>query len=311
MLAPFTRRVRGIHLLLVLSSLSLTVPVHGQLGALRRAAERRVEQSAEDRAAVASLIPPGFDGTTIEITTERLDKYQVAMGAMRSQRAAARQRYDEMQTRAAAFRDSAQRVEKPKERQAYEKAYYRYTECRGTAREALEAESERKVEEMTERMQRDPLGAQRDPKMKAFFAVLNEAGAAVARGDTAAATKAQSRLVSMFGTEIDSASLDKAAVPKCGTRPAIPASMAQSSAFMARSAVLEKEATELLATAGRVTGASVGMSDRQARMFWERIQSWLNGMNTSAPISVSFTRAEYDLLLSRRNELRKVFSGSE
>jgi len=52
------------------------------------------------------------------------------------------------------------------------------------------------------------------------------------------------------------------------------------------------------------------MTDLQARMMWERVQSWLNGMQKAAPITRTFTKAEYDLLVSRRSDLRKAFSGS-
>ena len=53
------------------------------------------------------------------------------------------------------------------------------------------------------------------------------------------------------------------------------------------------------------------MTSVQARMFWERIASWLAGMRQDVPITRTFTKSEYDLLTARRSALRRAFSGSE
>ena len=113
-----SRRDRVALCCVLLSSVGLVLPVQAQLGGLRRAVERRVEQKAEDRVQVANLIEPTFDQTTLEITAARLDRYQAAMTALRSQRAANRQRYEAMQTQRSATADSANQADNQAENHA-------------------------------------------------------------------------------------------------------------------------------------------------------------------------------------------------
>ena len=296
---------------LILATTSLAAPAQAQLGGLRRAAERRVEQKAEDRVQVANLIEPTFDNTTLEITSDRLDTYLAAMSRVKAQRGANQQRYEAMQTRRSALIDSANAVANDRERQAYERADNTYGQCRQGVRDAAEAEQERKGEALRQRMQRDPIGAQSDPQVKQMMAVVQEIGAAQQSGDTAAVRRAQEKMTQMFGVATDSVSLDRSASPKCGARPAKPASMVRAAAFRARADSVEREARALNSTSGGVKGAEVGMTDVQARMFWERIASWLAGMRNDAPITRTFAKAEYDILVAKRGDLRRAFSGSE
>lgn len=283
-----------------------------QLGALRRAAERRVEQKAEDRVAAANLIEPTFDATTIEITSERLDRYTAAMLRLKGQRAANRQKYEELRQRADAVRDSARALENRREADQYERTRSQYGECRDQVRAANEAEQERRMQELTTRMQRDPVGAQNDPKVKQIVAAMQEMAAAQGSGDQARIDRATQRIASVMGAgAADSASLDRASVPKCGARPTMPASMRAQAAMTARADALQAQAQALNSTSGGVSAEDAGMTLAQARMFWERIMSWLNGMNPNAPITRTFTKAEYDLLVARRGDLRKAFSGGE
>lgn len=282
-----------------------------QLGGLRRAVERRVEQKAEDRVQAANLIEPTFDQTTLEITAERLDRYQAAMEKMKLQRTANRQRYEAMQTQRSALVDSSQAADNQRDRETYQRTGDQYDACRRDTREALEAAQEKRIQDLTARMQRDPVGSQSDPKVKEIMATMQAMSAAQQRGDAAGVQRATERMQTLMGGATDSASLDRAAVGKCGARPAKPASMVRSELLRARADSVEKAARTLIGASGGVKGAEVGMTDAQASMFWERIQSWLNGMQPSAPITRTFTKAEYELLVARRGELRKAFSGSE
>jgi len=293
--------------LLVLSCFAQ--PAQAQLGALRRAAERKLDQSAEDRMNAASLIAPTFDNTTVEITADRLDRYMAALQTQKAQGASNRQRYDAMQAEAAAVRETAAKADNSRERVTYERSDLSYRECRGDAQQAAEDEYERKMEELSARMQRDPIGAQRDPKMKEIMAALQESGRAQQSGDTVAQARTTQRLAALMGISTDSVAMDKLSLPKCGARPAKPRSLIVKDSLEARAAQLNREAGALL-TNGSVAGSEVGMTDLQARMMWERVQSWLNGMQKAAPITRTFTKAEYDLLVSRRSDLRKAFSGS-
>ena len=306
-----SRRDRVALCCVLLSSVGLVLPVQAQLGGLRRAVERRVEQKAEDRVQVANLIEPTFDQTTLEITAARLDRYQAAMTALRSQRAANRQRYEAMQTQRSATADSANQADNQAERTTYERASQRFADCRNDVRSAAEAEQERKTQELAGRMQRDPVGAQNDPKVKQMMAIMQAMSAAQQSGDTVAVNRAIARMTTLMGGILDSASLDKAALPRCGARPRKPASMVRAELLKARADSIEVVARQLMSTSGGVKGADVGMTDVQSRMFWERIQSFLNGIRQDAPITRTFSKAEYDLLVSRRAALKTAFSGSD
>ncbi len=299
-----TRRISGISVLLLLA-----VPVQAQLGALRRAAGKAVEQKVEDRSQVAMLIEPTFDATTIEITPERLDRYTAAMQALKAQRAARQQRYDQMQTQINALNDSARALDNERERNTFERNSITYSECRSSVQQAADATVERKQEEMVARMQRDPIGAQNDPKVKELMAVIQAMGTAQQSGDPAAIKRAQDNLMRVTGAVTDSASLDRAAATKCGARPLKPVSMVRKEALEARSDSTRVAANALLSSSGGVKGDEVGMTNLQAKMFWERIMSWINGMRQDALLTRTFTKAEYDLLVARRRELRAAFSG--
>jgi hypothetical protein len=287
-----------------------SIPANAQLGALRRAAERRVEQKAEDRVQVANLIAPQFDSTTLEITPARLDTYTAAMERVQAMRAQRQQEYAALNNLASAQRDTAERMFDREESRAYEQASTRYSACRNEAREAAERESERKMQEFAERMQRNPIGMQSDPKVKSMVALMQEISTAQTRGDQAASDRAAAKLHVLMGiTASDSASIDRAVTPRCGARPTKPASLLRHAAMRLRADSTEERARSLQGGGG-VRGADVGMSQRQSRMFWERVASWLNGMSERAPITRTFTREEYDLLVQRRGALRKAFSGA-
>ncbi len=294
---------------------ALAAPAEAQLGGLRRAVERRVEKKAEekveDRIAAATLIPPTFDATTIEITGDRLDRYIAAMETRKASLASNRQRYDAMQSQISAMREAAQKADIPAERRRFEDAENKYRECRSEVVSALEQESERQMTSITTRMQADPVGMQNDPKVRAIVSGMQALVAAQQSGDSAAVQRATARIQSLMGVVSDSASIDRRAATKCGARPAKPRSMVVSDSLSKRATAMTSDANALLSTSGGVKGAEVGMTDAQARMFWERIQSWLNGVQDSAPITRAFTRAEYDLLLARRAALRKAFANSE
>ncbi len=309
-LQPFRRTLLAV--VPLIAALAASSPAAAQLGALRRAAERRVEQTAEDRAAAASLIEPTFDATTIEITAERLDRYTAALGKVKAQRAENRAKYDEMEARRSALADSAAMFDNDGARNAFESSTTRYSTCRSDVRRAAEQASERSMQEVMTRMQRDPIGAQNDPKVKEIIGAMQAMALAQQSGDSAATRRAQERVYTVMGVTVaDSASLDRAAAPKCGARPAKPASMVRAESFRARADSVDAAARALNSAAGGVKGADVGMTDVQSRMFWERVMSWLGGMRADAAITRTFSRAEYDLLVARRGALRRAFSGGE
>ena len=306
-----------VHSVLLLAGLLVTsLPAEAQLGgALRRAAgrkaEQKVEEKAEDRVVAATLIAPTFDGTRVEITGERLDRYIAAMQKMQGERAQNRKRYDALQQQAADLREQAVKANNEAERNAFLRAGERHHECRNEIREKLEADAQKSSDELEARIQRDPVGALQDPRVKKMQAIMMEMASAQQRGDAATVDRTHAQLIQLMGAATDSVSLDRAALPRCGARPTPPASVIRADALSARAEALVKEANALLSLTGGVKGADVGLSDVQSRMVWERIQSWLNGVQDSAPITRTFSRAEYDLLVARRGALRAAFSGAE
>lgn len=307
---PFFRAFRPLAVL-TLALGSVSTPASAQFGVLKRAAERRVDQKAEDRVGAATLIEPTFDGTTLEITAERLDRYQAAMEARKAQQAQNRAAYDALDKRASVTRDSARAVDNPRERETYETATRRYDECRSGIEQAITAEQEKKVQDIVARMQANPLAAQSDPQLKRIMAVMQELAVAQQRNDPVALKAATEKYATLLGGSTDSVSLDRAAVSKCGARPAQPAGMLRNDSLNARADSLGSAAKMLLGASSGVRGSAVGMTDVQARMFWERIASWLTGMRDDAPITKTFAKGEYDLLVARRGALRKAWHGSE
>jgi hypothetical protein len=304
------RAVRPVAALSLALALIAT-PARAQFGILKRAAEKRVEQKAEDRVGAATLIEPTFDNTTLEITAERLDKYQAAMEARKAQQAQNRAAYEALDRRATATRDSARMVDNQRDREAYESASRRYDDSRSGIRQGLEAEQEKRGQALAAKAQANPLAAQNDPDIKRFMAIVQEVAAAQQRNDPVALKTATDKYATYMGGATDSASLDRATAAKYGPRPARPASMVRSDMLNTRADSLGTAARALIGASTGVRGAAVGMTDVQARMFWERIASWLSGMRDAAPITKTFSKAEYELLVARRGALRKAWYGSE
>ncbi len=315
-MSPLLARRRLLPLLAAITlAASLSNSAQAQLGGLRRAVERRVEKKAEekvdDRITAATLIPPTFDSRTVEITAERLDRYTAAMERRRVALASNRQRYDAMQGEVSALREAAQQADNPAERRNYEQADTRYRDCRGDVLQAAEAENEKQMEVLSARMQANPVGMQNDPKFREFMAGMQALAQAQQSGDTAAVARATRRVQTAMGGALDSASIDRKAASRCGARPGRPRSMIVSDSLSTAATARSTEANALLRSTGGVRGSEVGLTDEQAFAMWERIMSWLNGVSDSAPITRTFTRAEYDLLLARRGALKKAFGNAE
>ncbi|MCC7052051.1 MAG: hypothetical protein IT355_02210 [Gemmatimonadaceae bacterium] len=299
-------------MIVLVAGACLSAPAEAQFGGLRRAVERRVEQKVDDKANVAMLVDPVFDATTVEITGERLDRYVAAMQRAKTQREGNRRRYEQLQEQSRALADSARLFTNEREESAYRSATSRWDECARDARKAAEDASEKRMQELMMRFQSNPAAMQNDPKVKEIVAAMQEMGAAQQRGDQAAAQRATERAMNLMGSSADTTVLNRGIRTKCGATPAKPASMVRAEAYNARSQAVQKESEGLLASTSP-SGADVGggMTNAQSRMMWERIASWLAGMRQDAAITRTFTRAEYDLLTSRRSDLRRAFSGSE
>jgi hypothetical protein len=167
------------------------------------------------------------------------------------------------------------------------------------------------MQALTARMQANPVAMQNDPKVREIVAAMQALAQAQESGDTAAVARATRRVQSTMGGALDSATIDRRAASTCGVRPARPRSVITADSLSKAATDKSTEANALLRTTGGVTGAEVGLTDEQAFEIWERIMSWLNGVSDSAPITRTFTRAEYDLLLARRSVLKRAFANAE
>jgi hypothetical protein len=315
-MSPSLARRRLLPLLAAITlAASLSNTAQAQLGGLRRAVERRVEKKAEekvdDRIRAATLIPPTFDSRTVEITAERLDRYTAAMERRRVALASNRQRYDAMQGEASALREAAQQADNPAERRNYEQAESRYRDCRRDVLQAAEAENERQIEVQTARMRANAVGMQNDPKFREVMAGMQALAQAQQSGDTAAVARAMRRVQTAVGGTLDTTTIDRNAASRCGAYPGRPRSVIVSDSLSKAAAARSTEANALLRSTGSVRGSEVGLTDEQAFAMWERIMSWFNGVSDSSPITRTFTRAEYDLLLARRGALRRAFAIAE
>lgn len=287
-------------------------PLHAQFGALRRAVEKkageRVEQSVEDRANVAMLQPPTFDATTVELTDDILDRWVAAQEAIRSQRAAQQGGVDRLQAEEAARMDSAAALERPDERRRYDQERERYTQCENGVRNAADADAQRTQQALEARMKADPMRAMNDPQVKRITEAMQAMAEAQARGDTAAARRHHDAFIRAAGGQ-DEAGFRRTVATRCGAAPSEPRWIATQTALRMRADSSRAKAARGMSVLARPTGAALGVSDVAAAMVDERIMSFLAGMRPAAPITVRFTKKEYDRLTSRRPELVRARRG--
>ena len=306
--SPFSPAVARV----AVGLLAAAAPLHAQFGALRRAVEKkagdRVEQSVEDRANVAMLQPPTFDATTVELTDALLDRWIAATEAIRSQRAAQQGGVDQLQAEVVARLDSAAALERPDERRRYDEARTRYTQCENGVRAAAEADAQRAQQALEARMKADPMRATSDPQVKRITEAMQAMAEAQARGDTAAARRHHDAFIRAAGG-LDEASFGRAITTKCGAAPTEPRWIATQTALRMRADSSRAKAARGMSVLARPTGAALGVSEVAAAMVDERIMSFLAGMRPAAPITVRFTKLEYERLTARRGALTRARRG--
>jgi hypothetical protein len=296
----------------VASLLAVALPLPAQLGALRRAVEKkaadRVEQRVEDRSNEAMLQPPTFDATTVELTDAILDRWVAAHEAIRSQRASQQGGVDRLEAEAGARTDSALALERPDERRRFEQERDRYRQCETEVRHAADADAQRAQQALEARLKADPMRAMNDPQMQRLAEAMQAMAAAQARGDTAAARRHHDAFIRAAGG-LDEAGFRRTVTTRCGAAPSEPRWMATQTALRLRADSSRAKAAREMRVLARPTGAALGVSDVAAAMVEERIMSFLAGMRPSAPITVRFTKAEHDRLVRRRGELSRARRG--
>lgn len=306
---------------LVALALCAAAPAQAQFGALRRAVERKageaVEQKAEDKAGVAMLQQPTFDATTVELTDALLDKYVAGLAQVQAQRAASRAEYDRLYAIEQAQQDSAQRLWSANraDGQRYEEAKGRYDDCANRYESEREELVSAAMDKLSARLERqltgNPMAAANDPNIRRLSEQMQRYTTAVSTGDTIVMKKAVAELLAGQGvlTPAEKAKVDRTLASVCGPAVKEPAWMVAQQALNARAQATRAARINLAQGAGRPTGAALGVSETQAAMVHERIQSWRNGMNPNAPLTVRFSREEYRRLLARRAAIEKASEG--
>jgi hypothetical protein len=296
--------------LALLSIVLLAPPAQAQFGIMKRAIESKVGEKADDKMNAASLIEPTFNSTTLEITQERLDKFMAALQDRRAHEADRRKQQEDLNVRINALRDQANKVDDRKIHMAWDQSTDRYKRCRDQVETDAGNAAQAKNEAVAKRMQANPLGAQSDPEVRKYVELMQKAAMAQQSGDTAAARRAQEQMGTlMTGGVRDSVSQDKAALPKCGERPPMPASVRQAQELTAQADKLQLDEKALYDAQQNVPGDKVGMNNLQAKEMEERLLAFLGGARDSAPITKTFSKNEYDLLLKNRAPLKKAFYG--
>lgn len=316
-ITPSRRVARSLPLAAV--ALLVAMPAQAQFGSIRRAVEQRAGQQAErrveDKANVGLLQPPTFDATTVEITDALLDKYLAAYDRIRTTRASRQAEDERLVALISAQRDSVAalgRANQADERRFMD-AEEKFRECSNAyeqKRDSLvDAAMEKMGERLQQRLQANPMAAGNDPAVKRMMDYMDKYARAQATGDTLLLKKIQLELLATSMTPAERAAASRTLAQSCGPTPAKPAWMVQQAAIEARAQANTEKRWAAAKAAGQPTGADLGLTDVQAAMLDERIKSWQGGMRANAPLTVRFTRAEYDRLVARRGAIEKAQRG--
>ena len=278
---------------------------HAQFGkALKRAAqdaaargaERKVQQAAGTSAgnaaddATSRCAAPTFDRTTLELTSERVDRLVTALasesqtpeGAKRkalvSQREAAEARLQELEN------DEALRQAQESERQ--------WKSCRNDGfREILEARMEKEGSGLSAKY------------MQALRTHNERIVAANAKGDTAKANALQDSTWVVLTTVVAPTAADSAAVgKKCGTPPRTSRRVAERDSLRVAVREMGDEIRDLDERNEDRMLAAVGMTATQLAMARERVTTFIH----SSGRPCGFSKAEQDAIAARRADLEKL-----
>lgn len=294
---------------------------HAQFGALRRAVERKageqVDQRVDDKANLALLQEPTFDGTTVELTDALLDRYIAGLERIKATRAQRRAESDRLMASYEAQRDSAQALADANraDRARFDARNATFDECRtrfeGEREELLEAAMEKIGERLQRRMQANPTGTGGDAAIQRLAQAAQRFSEALATGDSVAVRKAQLDMLAGEGmlTPAEKAKLSRTLAAACGAPTPKPTWMVQQEALEGRAQATRERHRLAGLAAGKPSGADLGLTDVQAAMVDERIQSWRGGMRRDAPLTTRFTRQEYDRLVSRRSAIERAMRG--
>lgn len=274
----------------------------GVEGAVGKKVNDRVEQKVAESMPV-ELLPPRFDETWVEITPDRFDRYQRARAAVAAESPDKLRQADALRAQGHARDADARRLWESSagERDAYRAADERWDGCATAPLDAQsrDDESAAGVARMqAEWMEAGMRGTVPAGMPQEFVPLMKQMAGASKRGDQAAVMRIQQRL--MEAMQKASEARERAiATKKCGEPPAKPAAMVRQEALNREAEQLWMRADSL--TASLKAGARAGLTERQEAMMLERMQAFLR--RSSAPISRTFTKGEWDLLTARRQDV--------
>ena len=271
-------------LLLAFALVTLTSPVHAQLGGLKKRAEKAVANKVAPQANTGARGTPTFDDAVVELTDARLTK--ILTGFAAEARVAEKNRQYEAgrKQREAAYQ--RQLEDHQRARDAWEKKHAVWDRCLQKYRDEIDAKG------------RDAQARAKTIDTVAIKAIGTRVQAAQARGDRAEAirlTDSLSRALSgAMGDYTKPDDTEQRARADCGEEPAEPRSP-------------ERPAEETQSTVPDGVRAS-GIPDNQYRIARERILAWLSlgdDKITRGETKYAFTDAELAALNARRADLRQ------
>lgn len=274
----------------------------GVEGAVGKKVNDKVEQKVADARPV-ELLPPRFEDPWVEITPERFDRYVRARAAVEAEAPDRTRQVEALRAQARARGDEGRRLweSSAAEREAHLAADRKWEDCAADALDAAsrETESDAAAAQMQARwIQAGVNGKLPDDMPPEMLPVMKQMAEAHKRGDQATVLRLNQRLVEAMQKHTDAR---EAAIQRkaCGARPAKPAAVARQEAITNESIAIGQRADSLLATLN--AGVRAGLDARQEAMWIERFHAFLD--RSSAPISRTFTRREWDLLTARRSEV--------
>jgi hypothetical protein len=277
-----------------------------QLGGLMKKAQQKaaekIAEKAVDKAADAGLGPsPQFDEVVLELDATRV---AAVLRGLKARREMALKVDLEGKQREAVRTDSVAKVAEEasaKSRSRWEDSNARVTSCLNTViAERQEAAMKGAEQRMRQMAGRAMTAGGDDAEMKKFIAAQQRMGEAMAKGDEAAAAKAQAEFLAVLGVNV--AADSAAAKAKCG--PPVPKpddveradrlrSAADAAGEAARAA--ENQVNEAAAKASQMTEPQFGMA-------FERVETFIK-----APKTMPFSATERAALKEKQGELAEFY----
>ena len=275
--------------------LAVAPAAHAQFGGLaKKALEKAVEKKVETRTAGAAAESPScrqvtFDRTTVELTSERLDKVITALKAADAGPAGAKRRDLVSQRDAAEAR--LEELENDAGLQRAQDSEREFRDCRNEAFQEL----------MSARVEKEGAGLSAK-YMQAMREHNAKIAAALAKEDTIKANALQDSTYYVLSLVVAPTSADSAAVEKkCGKPPRASRRLAERDSLRVVVRELNDEIRAADEDAEDAMVKASGMTATQLAMARERLTMFVRESR-----ACGFTKVEADAIAARKAELEKL-----